>query len=166
MVGLSTSCDRAKLEQVMISSYLVMRGYYGLTREDKEDIMLDVMYRFEADKGRFPVTVYARHCKNKIVGFLGKKTAKKRMTRKVVNGKTIFIEDERLNRKIGEEQDMEYGDTIPVEDGGFQEVELLADMERKAPDLVPLLKKVLHGQGLSIEEKRLIKKVLSKEDLV
>lgn len=166
MVGLSTSCDQNRLKKIMSLAYLVMSAFYGLTREDKEDIMLDVMYRFEVDKGRFPDSVYARHCRNKVIGFLDKKTAQKRMARKIIDGKIVYIPDVSLNKKVGKEKDAEYGSLIPAKDTKMEELEFLTDMERRAPSLVPLFKKVLDGQALTTQEKKHIKSIISREDLV
>lgn len=166
LVGLSTSCNEEKLDAVIKASKMTLNGYWGLTREDKEDILLDVMYRFEADKGRFPVSVYVRHCKNKVIGFLGKKTAKKRMQQKVVDGRTVYIEPLSLNRAVGEENDTELGDIIPLQDRSIEEVEFLVDLELRFPEIAHLLKKVLVGEDLTKEEKKYIKSCISKGDLL
>lgn len=165
MVAMAMSCDPQKLEKVMAVSRLVMKGFYGLTEEDKEEIMLDVWYRFEMDQAKFPVAVYARHCKNKVIGFLGKKTAQKRMAQKIVNGTRVYFEDVSLNLIVGDEQDTEFGDMIAADDSEIAEVELLAEVEMRAPELVPLIKRVLQGDALSREEKSLLRKKLKKDNL-
>lgn len=162
MVGIKNSCDPQRLRKVMVASRLVMKGFYGLTPEDKEDILIDVMECFEKDKGRFPVSVYARYCRNKVIGFLGKKTAQKRMAQKKVNGVTIYLQDVSLNMRVGDEEDAEFGDFIPV-DGDFsiEEVELMADIERKTPDLAPLVRKVLQGDTITRQEKKKLREGLT-----
>ena len=162
MIGIRNSCDPERLRKVLVASRSVMKGFYGLTPEDKEDILIDVMYRFEVDKGRFPVSVYARHCRNKVIGFLGKKTAQKRMAQKKVDGVTVYFQDVSLNARIGEEEDAEFGDFIPVDsDFSIDEVELMADIERKTPDLAPLVRRVLQGDTITRQEKRKLREGLT-----
>lgn len=162
MVGIQTSCNPDRLRKVLAKSRAVMKGFYGLSPEDKEDILIDVMYRFEVDQGRFPDTVYERHCKNKIIGFLGKKTAKKRMAQQKVNGVTVYLQDVSLNMKIGEEEDMELQDVIASDtDYSIQESELLSDIERKTPELIPSVKRVLQGEKLTKKEKRVLQEGLT-----
>lgn len=165
MVAIEQSCNPEKLQKVMAVSHLVMKGFYGLSAEDKEDIMLDVWYRFEMDQARFPVTVYARHCRNKIIGFLGKKTAQKRMAQKIVNGTRVLLEDVSLNLVVGEEGDAELGDMIADESDMLLEAELMAGVELRTPELAPLVKKVIEGERLTRAEKALLKKKIKKEDL-
>lgn len=157
MVGLSTSCDPEKLKKILLVSKLTMKAYYGLSREDREEILVDVMYRFEVDKGKFPLSVYIRHCHNKIIGFLGKKTAQKRMARRVIDGKVSFIDDVSLSMEIGSEGGKTLEDIIPSRSDELLEVELLAAVEQSTPDLVPIVKKVLDGYRLTISEKRKLK---------
>lgn len=162
MIGIKNSCDPERLRKVMVASRLVMKGFYGLTPEDKEDILIDVMECFEKDKGRFPVSVYARYCRNKVIGFLGKKTAQKRMAQKKVNGVTIYLQDVSLNMHVGDEEDAEFGDFIPVDiDFSIEEVELMADIERKTPDLAPLVRRVLQGNTITRQEKKKLREGLT-----
>lgn len=164
MVGLSQSCDPIRLKKVLARARIQMRGYYGLTEQDKEDILIDMMYRFEVDKGRFPLSVYDRHCHNKIVGFLSKKTAQKRMAQKVIDGVRVYFSDVSLNMKLGDEDsDGTLEDFIPVEEGSFAEVEFLVDLERLAPELVPLAKRALAGDSLSGKERKILRDQISKE---
>ena len=161
MVGIKNSCDPEKLRKVLAASRATLKGFYGLTAEDREEILMEVVYRFEVDKGRFPVTVYAWHCKNKIVGFLGKKTAQKRMAQKKVDGNIVYLQDISLNTKVGEDEDMEFGDFIPVDsDYSIEEVELMADIERETPDLAPLVRKVLQGETITKQEKKKLREGL------
>lgn len=162
MVGIEQSCDPERLKKVLVRARIQMRGYYGLTEEDKEDILVDMMYRFEVDKGRFPLSVYDRHCHNKIVGFLAKKTAQKRMAQKVVDGTRVFFPDVSLNIKIGDEDsDDTLENFIPAEEDSFAEVELLSDVERLTPDLVPLVRRVLSGDVLTSAERKALRQRLS-----
>lgn len=165
IVGLAMSCDGVRLKKILNQSMSTMSGYWGLTREDKEDILIDVAYRFEVDKGRFPDSVYQRHCHNKIVGFLGKKTAKKRMAQKEVDGKAVYIPDISLNAPVGDDGKSEKGDFIPAEDSNIPVVEYLADMEIEFPHLAPLFRKALNGIVLSKDEKKYIKKSITREDI-
>lgn len=164
MVGINQSCDPERLKKVLVRSRIQMRGYYGLTEEDKEDILIDMMYRFEVDKGRFPLSVYDRHCHNKIVGFLAKKTAQKRMAQKVVNGTRVYFSDISLSMTLGEDEDgATIESLIPVEESSFETVELLADVERLAPDLAPLVRRALDGDRLTQKERKMLKNRLSSE---
>lgn len=163
MVGIQMSCDPEKLKKVLVTSRLVMRGFYGLTEQDKEDILLDVWYRFEVDRARFPVAVYAKHCRNKVIGFLGKKTAQKRMASKIIDGVRIYLEDISLSTRVGEDDDMELADFIPADNSAFLEAELLADIERVSPDIVPAVRTLLHGGQLDRQDRRRLRSILSKE---
>lgn len=166
MVGIALSCDPEKLRKVLVASRAVMSRFYGLTREDKEEIEMQVVYRFEMDKARFPVTVYARHCRNKIIGFLSNKTAQKRMLSQMVNGKRVYIQDVSLNMTIEDDDDTELLSIIPDKESDYTEVELLLVIEQKAPELVPLAKRVLSGDTLTKEERNLLRRSISKKDLV
>lgn len=163
MVGFATSCDPQRLQKVIAVSKVVMRGFYGLTPQDKEDILIDVMYRFEVDQGRFPISVYARHCRNKVIGFLGQKTAQKRMASKIVDGTRVFFNDVSLNTVIGEDEDMEYGDFLAVQDDSLARAELEAQIEMTAPELLPLVQKVMEGDKLTRKERTLLQKALKKD---
>lgn len=166
MVALEMSCNPEKLRRVMSASRQVLKGFHGLTAEDKEDILLDVLYRFEVDRAKFPVSVYARHCYNKVVGFLGKKTAKKRMAQKEIDGQRVYFMDISLDKTIGEEEDSTVADTIPYEDQDFKKAELLVDVERNAPQLYPLFIKAIEGQKLTYYEKTKIRSFInSQKDL-
>lgn len=166
LVGLCESCDTQKLQKVIAISRLMFGKFYGLTAEDKEDILVDVMYRFEADKAKFPVSVYGRHCHNKIVGFLGKKTAQKRMQSKVVDGKRIYIEDLSLHQKLKEDSDTELQDTIAVEDPALAEIEFMSEVESIFPDIADIVRGILHGRDLTRWEKNRLKEYFDKEDLM
>lgn len=159
LVGLTTSCDYEKLKKVLVTSRLIMAGFYGLTEEDKEDILIDVMYRFEVDKARFPVSVYARHCRNKIIGFLGKKTAKKRMNQILVDGKIVYIQDISLDAKMDDESNAEMIDLIPTEDDRLKLVEFRLDIEQTYPKLLPYVDKVLQGDALTRVDKKEVKRI-------
>lgn len=166
MIRIEESCDPKKLKKVLIASRAVLKMFYGLSSGDKEDILMDVCYRFEADKAKFPVSVYASHCRNKIIGFLGKKTAKKRMNQSIKDGKITYYEDLSLNALVGEEDDTELGSLIPSREDPYAEAELLMDVEMKAPKLLPLVKAALRGERLTKKQKDLLKAIISKEDLM
>lgn len=165
MVGIETSCDPTRLQKVIAVSRVVMKGFYGLTPEDREDILMDVMYRFEVDEGKYPVSVYASFCRNKVIGFLGKKTAQKRCASTVVDGNRVFLEDVSLDLTLGEEDDVAFGDLLPTTDDGFARSELLTQVEMSAPDLRPLVERVLQGDKLSRTEKGILRRRISKEQI-
>lgn len=160
LVGLTTSCDYEKLKKVIVASRLTMTGFYGLTAEDKEDILVDVMYRFELDKAKFPVSVYARYCRNKIIGYLARKTAKKRMNQVLVNGKVVYIQDISLDARMDDESDAEIIDFIPTEDDRLRLVEFRLDIEQTYPKLLPYVDKVLEGDKLTRWDKKAVRKIL------
>lgn len=169
MFQITGSCDEKKLRKVIVQSRYTLSQYTGLTAEDKEEIIMDVIYRFEADKARFPISVYVRHCKNKIIGFLGKKTAKKRMLQKVVDGKVVYIENVSLSTFTTEDESATLEDIVPDRDNSsLKKVELLADIERKVPELLPLVTRILEGDKITPEERKLLKPLRAlykKEDL-
>ena len=166
MIQIEGSCNPQKLKKVLIASRAVLKTFYGLTEGDKEDILMDVCYRFEVDKARFPVSVYATHCRNKIIGFLGKKTAKKRMNQSIRDGKVTYYEDISLNAMVGEDGDVERESLIPTKENPYSEVEFLMDVERKAPELLPLVKSALRGDPIKKKERELLKSIIDREDLV
>lgn len=166
MIRIDGSCNPQKLQKVLVASRAVLKTFYGLTDSDKEDILMDVCYRFEVDKARFPVSVYASHCRNKIIGFLGKKTAKKRMNQSIKDGKVTYYEDISLSAMVGEDEDMELESLVPSKENPYAETELLMDVERKAPKLLPIVKAALGGDRLNKKQRELLKSIISKEDLV
>lgn len=165
MIRTEGSCNEEKLKKVIIASRAVIKSFYGLSQGDKEDILMDVVYRFEADNARFPVSVYARHCRNKVIGFLGKKTAKKRMNQSIKDGKITYYEDLSLNEMIGEDRDVERESIIPSKDNSYAEVEIIASVEKEAPDLVPFVEAALRGERLTRQQRVLLKEIIRKEDL-
>lgn len=165
-VQLELSCNRPKLEKALNASRAEFKNFYGITDGEKEEILFDVMYRFEMDKGKFPVSVYKSHCRNKIIGFLGKKTAQKRMASQVVEGKRVFIHDISLSTLVGEDSDTEFGDTLEADNTALLEAELLSDIERINPELLPLVKDVLGGKRLTKAEREYLKQYIKKEDLM
>lgn len=165
-IALEESCNKEKLKKVMKAAAYEIGKYFGLTASDKEDIMMMVIYRFEADEGRFPISVYTRHAKNKVVDLIELRTRKKRCVQKVVDGRVVYMEDWSLNQIVGEDGDMELGDFIPAKEMDMHMVELMADWERVCPELIPLLQKALDGERLTREEKAKIKKKIKREDLV
>lgn len=169
MIGIELSCNPEKLKKTLAQCRVAMKGYYGLSKEDKEEVLVSVAYRFEVDAGKFSISTYVRHCKNKVIDIFQNRTAKKRRAQAVIDGKTVYFDDISLNLKVGEEEDMEYGDFIPKEDMSLREVEIIADIERKAPEFSPLVKKVLMGLKLEADEKQMLRKlrnVIKKEDLI
>lgn len=164
MIDITGSCNPEKLRKVLMASRVVLRSFTGLTKEDKEEILVDVCYRFEVDKAKFPISVYMKHCRNKVIGFLGKKTAKKRMLQKVVDGKVVYYETLSLNAKVSDDdEDKEFGELVSAKDNSFLEVELLADIESKAPEYVPLVKAVLSGEKLTAPQKKALKKLMERQ---
>lgn len=153
MVGIDSSCNPEKLRQVIRACKVTMKSFYGLTPDDKEDVLLEVMWQFEKDGGRYPATVYARYCVNKVLQFIEFKTAKKRMASMDINGVQVYLENVSLNDTIGisDEDEAEVGDTVSKETDAdkFLEIELLADIERSAPDLVPTVYGALHGTKIT-----------------
>lgn len=166
MVSTEMSCNPQKLRQALRAARAEIACFYGLTPQEKEDILDMVLYRFEVDKGRFPVKVYARHARDKVVGLLTHKRAKKRCAQKVVDGKVVYIEDESLNRKVDEDGEIEFGDTIPKIDMGIHMVELMEYIKKECPELLPLVKKVLDGERLRKKERELLKENIRREDLL
>lgn len=166
MIQTYGSCDESKLKKVLIASRAVMKGFYGLTKEDKEDILLDVAYRFEVDKAKFPTSVYALYCRNKVIGFLCRKTAKKRMFQTVKDGKVTYYENISLSTLVGEDADVELEKLIPAKEERYSEVDFLVDIERKAPELYSVAKAALNGERISKKEKEMLKKVIKRGDLV
>ena len=166
MIAIEYSCDPEKLRKVLIISKAVMKGFYGLSKEDKEDILIEVIAQFEKDGARFPASVYGRYCRNKVLGFLAMRTAKKRMAQSVVGGKVVYWHDISLSMAVGDEEDMEFANLLPQEDYGIAEVEVLAMIEKKAPDMLEAVKGVLRGEKLTRQERARLKKVISREDLL
>lgn len=163
MVGIESSCNPKKLKKVIWSSKMTMSGYYGLTPEDKEEILLEVMYRFELDGGKFPYTLYGvRYCRNKIQDLVVHKHALKRCNqKKFPNGKKLYFYDLSLNMSMdgrdGQEDEMLLEDTIEDTKSSLFEVEFLADVERSAPELLPLARRALAGERLNSKEKNILR---------
>lgn len=165
------SCDPEKLQRVIVASTLVFKRFYStykFTKEDQEDILLEVAYRFEQDKSKFPASVYVRHCENKVIDFIKKARRQKRTVQKVVDGKTVYYETLSMNTLLDpqDKDSVELGNSLPQKDANYSIIEILADVEAKSPELVPLVKAVLQGETLTIQQKRLLRKVISREDLV
>ena len=166
MIGIENSCDPKKLGKVIIASRNEMRAFYGLAASDKEEILWDVIWKFEVEKGKYPVSVYARYCRNKVISRLTYMTAQKRKNSKVVDGVRVYFDDISLNIKVGDEEDMEYGDFIPTKDRGISELELIASIELKTPELVAAVQRVLGGGTLTRKEKVALRLIFDKEDLI
>ena len=98
-----------------------------------------------------------------MIGFLGQKTAQKRMASKVVDGTRVFFNDVSLNMVIGEDEDMEYGNFLAVQDDSLARAELEAQIEMTAPELLPLVQKVMEGDKLTRKERALLQKALKKD---
>lgn len=157
MIAMQLSCNPEKLRQVIRACKVTMKGFYGLTAQDREDILLEVVWKFEKDEGKFPATVYGRYCVNKVLQFIEHKTAKKRMTQTEVNGETIYIEDVSLSLTTDEDEKLTVADTIACESQELEEVEFFADVERADPSLLPIIKRVLAGAVLTRNERNRLK---------
>lgn len=165
--GIDTSCNPVMLKEVIKAGMGYMKRFWGLTPEDKEDLMLQVIYLFEIQKAKYPVQVYVRALHNKVYDHFVKTTAQKRMASAVVNGKRVYYKDLSLEEAVlGEEEDLCLMDTIPMSDSMLNVVELRTMVESSAPELLSILDKALLGQRLNKKERRLLSNIINKEDLV
>lgn len=151
MVGILSSRNPDKLQRVINASKIILHRYTDLTKEDKEDILLEVMMRFERDDDRYPVVVYVNYCRNKICDWYRFTRSKKRMLRKAVGNGTLYIKDLYLYQVMGE--DMELKDVLPVEDKAISECDLYTSLEQSYPTLYKTLCKVMDGKVLTRKEK-------------
>lgn len=166
MIRTEGSCNQEKLKKVLIAGRAVIKRFYGISGADKEDILLQVAYQFEMDEARFPVSVYAKFCRNRVISFLGKKTAKKRMNQSIKDGKIIYYEDLSLNAMVGEDENVELESVVPSKENQYSAIEIIASVEKEAPELVPFVKAALRGEKLTRKQKLLLKEIIRKEDLL
>lgn len=155
MVGISTSCNPEKLRQVLRACRVEIKRFYGLTAQDKEEITCDVMLRFELDGGKYPATVYGKYCRNKTLQFIQKKVAQKRVASTIKNGVRVYLPDVSFEAVFGEdsEDELRIEEMLGTDEQEFSYVELLSDVQRKAPDLLPVVEKVIDGEKLTRNEK-------------
>lgn len=170
MLDIKDSCDPEKLQRVVVASNLVFKRFYNsykFTTQDTEDILMEVVYRFEVDRAKYPACVYVKYCQNKILDFIKGMRRQKRTVQKVIDGKTVYYETLSMNTLLDtDEKKVELGDSIASKNDDYSIVEILADVERKSPEMVPLIKAVLNGEPLTIQQKRALRKVISREDLM
>lgn len=157
MIALNLSCDPDKLKQVVRACKVTMKGFYGLTNEDKEEILLEVIWQFEKDAGKYPATVYGRYCVNKVLQYIEHNTAKKRKAQTTMDGTVVYIDDVSLNMLVQDGEDMTLEDVIPYHPKEFEEAEFYADVEKNCPDLLPIIKRVLEGEVLTRNERSRLK---------
>lgn len=162
MVGICTSCNPDKLRKSIAAGRLAMTPFYSLSKEDKEEMLMIMMLYFEKTQAKYPVSTYALYCRNLCAGYVGDLHRQKRMAQKKVDGKVVYFPDKRLDATIENDDgdSMTLSDIIPFIDQEFVRVELLADVERDAPFLYPLFKKVIEGEKLTYYEKTKLKKFL------
>lgn len=164
MVGLATSCNPDKLSKVISECYRTMSLFHHITAEDKEDIVLMVMDRFERTAGRNHVLFYGRtYCRNKVVQLLRYRTAKKRMAQDEIDGKSQYKTDLSIYELVGRsesDKDIEAVELLLSEDCSFQVSEWVASVERVAPELLPVLFKALQGDRLTIKERKGLESVI------
>ena len=67
---------------------------------------------------------------------------------------------------VGEDGDVERESLIPTKENPYSEVEFLMDVERKAPELLPLVKSALRGEPIKKKERELLKSIIDRKDLV
>lgn len=160
MVALEQSRNPEKLKKVIAAARAVLKGYYGVSKEEKEQMVLNVMYKFEVADKEYPISCYAVLAKKEIDGWLLRKTAKKRMQQRVVDGKVVYIDEISLNVKIKDDEEMELGDLIPEVDSNISMFEYLEDVKKDYPDIYPLLRRAMNGEELTVKEFRKVRDLL------
>lgn len=160
MVGIENSRNPEKLKKIIAAARYVFNGYYGITKEDKEEMLMNIIYKFEVADKEFPVSCYTVLAKKEIWSYFVRKTAKKRMQQATINGKTVYLEEVSLNMRVGEEEEVELGDLLPKEDGNLALVEYIASIEKDYPDIYILIKRAMNGEELEEKELKSIRNLL------
>lgn len=153
MVGIQSSCNPFKLQQVIDMCKRTLNGFYKLTREDKEEVILEVMLRFEEDGGIYSVTTYGyNYCKNKAMDLVRANTSIKRKAQIRVGDETVFIPDISLNAEDGVD--------IAIYDSNYLKSEWLMLVEQLAPELSPILQRALDGEKITYRQRQKLKNIL------
>lgn len=162
MVSLDKSRDPEKLKKVIAAARTVFSRYPSISKEDKEEMLMDVIYKFEVAEKDFALSCYTKLAKDEIWGYFTRKFAKKRTQQWRVEGKTEYLETISLNVEVygSDDHALELGDLVPTIDNDIPMVEFLADVERYYPKLYILLQRAMNGEELTKNELRRIKKLL------